>query len=168
MTADRSAGIAARRQSTRRCATCSFDDKVERRRKRRAKSASVGGGDDDDACICTECKHCEVSGNGTIIAALASKVNELNDMHLDEVAAAGKPVFYAEAKDETSGGVEIRDDQRRGKIDQKMRGQLRTLGVYVGMGALLTKNEDMEAGRINGNPGVIERIRDGGCRRCKT
>ena len=53
------------------------------------------------------------------------------------------------------GGVVLTDERTRRAVDKRARGQLRTLGVYVGMHALLTQNEDMEKDRINGSPGVV-------------
>ena len=56
------------------------------------------------------------------------------------------------------GGVVLTDERTRRAVDKRARGQLRTLGVYVGMHALLTQNEDMEKDRINGSPGVVVAI----------
>lgn len=135
-------------------ACCTFDDKVERRtrggrrRRCRAQPARDGGeadDDDDDAFVTTTCRHCAIGEDATVIAALCGKVNELNAMHEASVEAAGTRVLRADAVDHSPGGHELTDERARAAIDKRARGQLRTLGVYVGMRALLTQNEDIES-----------------------
>ena len=146
-------------------ASCRFDDKVERRgrdgrrRKRRAQRDTGTDGDGDDASfITTRCKHCEIKKDATVIAALVTKVNELNTRHEASVEAAGMAVLHADAIDRSPGGHMLTDEGARTRIDKRARGQLRSLGVYIGMRALLTQNEDMETDRINGSPGVVVAI----------
>ena len=57
------------------------------------------------------------------------------------------------------GGGLLSDERARERVDKKARGQLRSLGVYVGMRAILTRNEDVEADHLNGSPGEVARSR---------
>ena len=147
-------------------ACCTFADKVEkrtrdgRRRKRRVcgLSDTLDGDDADNTFTTTQCRHCEIKEDATVIAALVSKVNELNTRHEAKLEAAGTNVLRADAVDRTTGGTKLTDERSRCAVDKRARGQLRVLGVYVGMRALLTQNEDMETDRINGSPGVVVAI----------
>jgi hypothetical protein len=148
------------------CASCIFDDKVERRtrhgRRRKRHAQPMANGDDDSGdegvYVTTKCKHCEIGEGATVIAALCSKVNELNARHEASVESTGTRVLRADAIDRSVGGIEILDERARAAIDKRARGQLPTLGLYVGMHALLTQNQDMESDNINGSPGVVVAI----------
>lgn len=83
--------------------------------------------------------HCPISERATVIAALRTKVNVINDQHIEEQRAKGISLFHSAAKDTGPLGRQIREPLLK-EIDKKARSQLRELTIYVGMSALLTVN----------------------------
>ena len=113
----------------------------------------------------TTCKHCHIKSDAIVIAALCDKVQALNARHEESVSAAGTHVEHIHAVDRSYGvGRNITDEAKRRAIDKQTRGQMRRLGIYAGMPALLTRNQNVETDNVNGAPGTVvdvERKHDG-------
>ena len=65
-----------------------------------AVAATDGDAEDEDAetFITTPLRHCEIDVGESVIAALVTKVNELNARHETRVEAAGTTVLHANAR----------------------------------------------------------------------
>lgn len=141
-------------------ATFTFDDRIRKANRtsmRRTQRDSTSA-DGRDMYTMTQRCHCAVARNATVVAALCEKVNTLNARHEADVKSGGVPVISAEAIDRFVGGGLLSDERARERVDKKARGQLRSLGVYVGMRAILTRNEDVEADHLNGSPGEVAAV----------
>jgi ATP-dependent exoDNAse (exonuclease V) alpha subunit len=134
------------------CGACTtFSDYVASRVRRRADSME---GDTRDV------QHCPISENACVIAAKRAKVAELNDRHIKALATAGVSVVTAYAVDRSSNGQELHSTELRERIDGKASGQLAALPLYVGMEAVLTRNENVQGDFANGVAGVIVAVDD--------
>ena len=135
-----------------------FDDVVATRRTgKRRRGAAAEGAAADALNVTTSVCHCPIKDDATVIAALRPKVNALNEQHVARLESDGTDVTRLPATDRySSTGAPVTDEAVLSRLDAKASAQLRSLPLYTGMRALLTKNENVAGDFVNGMAGRVE------------